>query len=222
MRLVPFNQWASQDRVPVEDDAMERWAGITIGPDSDEARVRIDDRMLQAGIVLPLQARRFALSRVRPQDAQLASIQQLQIALLEPSEITFSYRRPAVDKSSVLAIGAGATATASFPFVGRRQAAFVLQSDDMQAGKISYSVWGLRWSFAKRKVVYYELKTETPTFDTSTPQGEGSPDNSYAFDLGGTNEAEPWDVIRIDVTNAALAACTVNVDFQGLGEIGAL
>lgn len=216
MKLWTLDQWSetAKARTDNTDDADVRdgvFVGVAIGPQSDEGRCLIDGELLQAGRPLPLRARHFNVELVRPISVQdTLNVRTLQLALIEdPSELAIVWARANGEHSAkVVTNGADFATLITVPFVGRRQARFQLVT---AAGSVSYRVFGLRYHGSTR-TVKATLLTEQLAVAPDT-------DDTVAFYIGGTNEAECWDALRVDVDTDA--ASTVHVDVETIGEIGA-
>ncbi len=236
MKLQTFDQWGDQNRVVTDDsDSCHTWYGIAIGPDSDDGIVLVDGHTLQGGRVLPLRQSRYSLQRTVPFDvgagaeitgagARLRNIRQLQVALLEdPSELAVEYARPNGHYSGYASQASDVSEPSPpgipvitpipplvkrfhVPFTGRRQMHAVISA--YTANPWDYTVKGWSWSPSIKGLVAIELASASALVD-----------QFVSFYIGGTNEAERWDIITIDV--AGDSAELFYFDVETIGEIGA-
>lgn len=222
--------WSKQLQVQTDPHpANMPWAGIAIGPGSDEGLVLVDGVPLQAGRIHPIQQARYTVKHIRPillldddGNDQLASIAGLNLILFEqaaelgcevsrPNQTYYTTKavQPAVDDFHL---------ALSVPFVGRRQALFFLQSPDIGANAFGgYRVDGVRYCRSTTAIERYPLHEATTV--------NMSEDGTLAFYIGGTDNAENWDALELSIKGFQLtdpnALATFNVDVDTIGEIGA-
>ncbi len=218
MQVLTFQAWASQLKATTEPSGSD-WCGIAIGPGSDEGRVLVDGHLLQSGRVLPLRSKRYAIQGVRPAGiTALAPIAQLQVILFaDPAAMACEVARPNLAYyTRAFQATAGKLLAASAPYVGRRQALFTIASSNL-VGAFAYEVVGVRYQYSRRDVVRVALHTEPAA--TMTAEG------TYAFYLGGTDDAEDWDVLELYITGGGTSSMGVfakyDTDIETIGEIGA-
>ena len=216
MRLFTFDQWATLGSVATEPGD---FVGIAIGPESDESTVRVNGALLQAGRVLPMRASSYTIARERIDyinpfaNGILGSIARLQVMAFEcPSELAVDVARPNGVYSAQASIPNGGVATTlvTVPFRGRRQAFFDIVGP-ADGTELTYSVIAYRWMRALGALRQKTLKTDTVLLDA---------DLSYAFYIGGDDNAENWDALRVMITNNSAGAITWAVDVETIGEIG--
>lgn len=218
MKLWTFDKWSAvaKTKTDASDDAdlpFGQYVGIAIGPQSDDGRCLIDgELLLQAGRPLPLRNRVFSVESLRPISVNASlGIKTLQLCLLEhEGELRAEYARANGEYSGKTNVpeASGYVAVCTIPFVGRRQARFQLISD---AATINYRVYGLRYHGSTRTVKATLLR-ETLAAAPDT-------DDTVAFYMGGTNEAECWDALRVDVDTPTNS--DIHFDVETIGEIGA-
>lgn len=230
MKLLTILDWGGVADVRTTDSFADQigtpecpYVGIAIGPDSDEGRVRVESdsgsATLQAGRVLALRSRNFTITNDGGVGGGLVTT-TLQLMLFEcKEELAIEVARPngkyiepalAVDDN-------GGTEPASdpgapsfrFPYTGRRQALVTLV--DVSLGEpVDYAVFGQRWS--ERTQDYEEILLASAT----------AQDMPIGFNVGGTDNAESWDWIRVAVVSNTVAATgDVCVEVDTIGEIGA-
>lgn len=209
------------------------FVGIAIGPDSEEARIRVScdgiahEVTLQSGRVLPLRASNYRLTKlVGPTDGEGSPSNLLQIVLFEcAEELAAEVARPnhrysigedsdtgplQVDDGGVLepALPAFAGAVFGFPYAGRRQARIDIRDVDL-AEPIDYAVIGMRWD--EHSDTYQPVVIASATAAVMP----------VSFYVGGTNEAEAWEWVKIAIaSNTAAATGFVAVSAETIGEIG--
>src|SRR5690242_12485034 len=85
MRVEGFSDWGTVGKWSSPDSGEScPWAGIAIGPESDEGLGRVNGCLLQAGRVLPLRDRKYTVERVLGTTAApLATVASLQVLLFE-------------------------------------------------------------------------------------------------------------------------------------------
>lgn len=221
MRIVVHPSWSDVLRwvIPPSEGAV--YCGIAIGPGSDEGIVRVNDFPLQAGRVLPLQSDKYTITKVRPLKSQIVTgvdtgldcIQSLELILFtNPGELGATIPRADGYFFAPNFLASGALAPVlSVPFVGRRQALFTISSQDLGAGTFSYTIYGVKYDRTSNRIFRYPLHVATlVTLSTS---------RTYAFYIGGMDNAEIWDALdlRLGVANGFNFA----VGCQTLGEDGA-
>ena len=208
MKLQRWENWNVLGRVST---AGGNFAGIAIGPDSEEGLVRVNGVLLQAGRVLPLPiSGAYVIERVignvklRDDEDRSGehpeSVKRLEVLLFEcKSELGTEVARPnhqhyARGDSPILTV----------PFTGRRQAQVVatLHSGEWSGMVISARYWS-QGAGAMR---------------TITLPNPGTVGPSMAFYIGGTNEAENWHELRFAMTTAG--GSSLSVDVETIGEIG--
>ena len=224
------------------------FVGIAIGPNSEESLVEIDGfGILQAGRVLAVRSKVYRIKRVRPLDAlgggtgfaaNVLPINRLQLQLFETeAELAAgATARANRDYQSAVLINAGASNRAAIvvPFCGHRQAQFVINS--VLSPATPFTLWGLKYSYASALVngsaapvvpvvTAYALKTGNLTWSAAFPGGNFpiAPPANYctaAFYLGGTDNAEDWDALCLDLTNGSGNARTYIIDARVIGDIG--
>ena len=217
MRILSFSQYGaakdgrlSSDVADALDDERE-YVGVAIGPRSDEARVQVDGELLEAGRILPLRNRSYKISRATPYDNALSSIRYLELMLFEDlRELAVDVARPQ-GKYSETFTGRNTTYSFEVPYVGRRQARFVVTG--AVGDTFTYSVNGRMYSDALRGVKSVLLK------DGSAGQVIGAT-GTFSFYIGGTDNAECWDVLAVAVTIPDDASHTWTVDTATIGELG--
>ena len=229
MRIDVIPNWATALRATTEP-AEGPFCGIAIGPSSLEAIVRVGDFTLQAGRVLPLRSDKYQITKIRPlseqfsggTDTALDVISHLEVILFtDPGELGAVIPR-ANGRTFVRALTPTGELNITLPFrvpyVGRRQALFVIHSDDLGAGTFDYKIEGVRYQDSTRTLVRY-------------PQGTHagvtlSADGTYAFYIGGMDNAEVWDVLELTLFNVGNAdpgpgLAHFDIDAETFGEIGA-
>jgi hypothetical protein len=199
--------------------AESSFVGIAIGSGSDEGLILVDDIPLQAGRILPLRGARYKLSKVRPGNDQvgLEPIRTLSLMLFEhPSELACQVARSngsydAIYDSAAFVAGPHSLVNRAIqvPFVGRREALFVITSETIGAGAFSYTVKGVRWQRSSGAVERYVLHTD--------PAATLSADETLAFYVGGDDNAELWDCLELYIATAGVWS----VDAETIGELGA-
>lgn len=219
------------DTKSYQDSGPCPFVGIAIGPDSDDARALVSTNdakvTLQAGRVLPLRAGSYRIAKLIGSDGnspfitfQLLLFECLEELAAEIARPNGSYGkgegspngpvtvdRAIVDSSNPAVVGAWA-----FPFSGRRQARVTIRNVTL-AQPIDYSVIGVRWdtNAAAGAGAWVEKVLATAT-------AQAMP---VAFYVGGTNEAECWDWIRLGiVSNTPATSGTVAVAADTIGEMG--
>lgn len=217
MRSFSVPNWANRDSVPTDSaPSGTSWVGIAIGPRSQEAVVEIDGVLLQAGRVLPLRSTQYNVKRVRPRDAALTCIASLELMLFEcEAELGAEVARPNGIFSQAQAFpAADGTMTYTIPFVGRRQALFNVYT--AKEFPFSYTLRGLRYQNSMRQVTKTDLHAEA-SIQTVTPEW------TYAFYVGGTDNAECWDALEFAVadTSGTDDGDILGLDVETIGEIGA-
>jgi hypothetical protein len=190
------------------------YAGIAIGPESDEGLVRVNGVLLQAGRVLPLPATSYTVERVLGSaGAPLATVAQLQLLLFEhPGELGVDVSRPnglyGVKDAAAVSDTVYAQ-VARVPFIGRRQARVnILASAAPASGTHKYKIIGRSYSVTTRTVTEHELAVDE-AFEAS---------DRASFYVGGTNESESWHELSFLVVTGDGAAITCDVDVETIGE----
>lgn len=190
------------------------WAGIAIGPESDEGLVRVNGVLLQAGRVLPLRSSSYTVERVLGDaGAPLATVARLQLLLFEhASELGADVSRPNGLYGARDAAAASDTVyaqVARVPFVGRRQARVnILASAAPASGSHQYQIIGRAYSPTTRTVTEHVL-SEDNAFEES---------DRASFYVGGTNEGEVWHELSFLVVTGDGVAITCDVDVETIGE----
>lgn len=215
MRIQGFSAWNAQPQV-TSDPHQSAWAGIAIGPGSDEGLVLIDGVPLQAGRVHPVRQSRYTVKHVRPigeqsGDQSLDCIKGLNLILFEhAAELGCEIARPNQSYSVRDFVSSEETLALSVPFVGRRQALFMLTSPDLGVASFGYKIKGVRWQYSSRSVQRY-----TGPVDATANLDENG---SLALYVGGEDNAEEWDALELYLDTDG---STFNVDVDTIGEIGA-
>jgi hypothetical protein len=230
MKIITIENWYELTRTETRSHADQigsvacPFVGVAIGPESDEARVRVNGKLLQAGRVIALREENYTIERVTGSPGSIAgdAIWKLELILFECVEELAcevarpNHRYPGAHnlEQGTLAInntpdGSGnPLSKAYFPFVGRRHL-FVTIDDVDTAGDIDYRVVGYRWSDVAQAFREYEI---VPTVaDQPMP---------IAFHIGGTNEEEIYDVISVDVMKSTAGTGNVVVEAEAVGELG--
>lgn len=210
MRVFNFEQWASSPSVATDAG---RFVGIAIGPESDEAIVRVGGLLLQAGRPLTVRSDggAYSIERVGAPANAIPSIARLQVVTFECLEEVEAFGCRANGRygaSSALTALGGWQRLATAPFVGRRQARFQLVT---AAAGIDYRIIGLAYNSGARAVKESLLETVTG----AVPDAGGT----VAFYMGGSNEGECWDALALEVTPSI--DDVVSVDVATIGELGA-
>lgn len=216
MKLWTFDKWAATNKAKTgrsdeHDLPFGRYVGVAIGPQSDDGRCLIDgELLLQAGRPLPFRGREFSVESLRPASVNATlGIKTLQLCLLEhEGELRAEYARANGEYSAQLAYTAAYLPLITVPFVGRRQARFQIHR---AVAAYDYRIYGLRYSRLQNTVRTTLLREVL----AAVPDADGT----VAFYIGGTNEAECWDALRLDINDDA--AGTFFADVETIGEIGA-
>jgi len=217
VQIEDFPEWhltTVQKTKPIDRD----WLGIAIAPGSDEGLILVDDVPLQAGRVLPLRSSAYKLGKVRPGNDRvgLEAIRTLSVMLFEhASEMACEVARPnglydvTYDTAAPIA-GPHSLANRAIavPYVGRRQALFVITSETIGGGAFSYSVKGVRYQRSSNDVERYVLHADAAA--------TLSADETLAFYIGGTDNAEAWDILELYI----LTAGVWSIDVDTIGELG--
>lgn len=232
MKVITFEDWgiasegATFDTLAFDDVGGRecRYVGIAIGPDSDDARVLVECDggtivTLQSGRVLPLRGRSYKLTKVIGTDGDSPMV-RLQVLLFEcAEELAAEVARPTtryesgavdVDDGGVLEPADPTPVLGSWgvPFVGRRQARITIRNGTL-GQPIDYAVIGVVWDTNANAWVETVIAEATAA---AMP---------VSFYVGGTNEGECWDWLRIAiVSNTAAATGTVFIIADVTGEIG--
>lgn len=215
MYVQNFNGWNAATAVNASQatDAAPpgcQWAGIAIGPQSDEGQVLVGGTVLQAGRVLPLAANRYQITRVRGASVSnvdgLATIDLCQLLLFHtPLEFALpSLVRPnktfeSASFTSGITDPAGAIHL-QFPFVGRRAMKIDFQTAGLGGDTWQYQVVGTRYNNVLGKPTAFQLKSQTGLLDPTANYGSTG---MYSIYIGGTNDAEVWDAITVYLANTA-------------------
>jgi len=220
VRVFNFENWLEQPSASTEAG---HYYGIAIGSDSHESTVRANGALLQAGRALPLRSAggAYTLQRERiPASVGnvggIPAITRLQVFCYEcESELAgaASCNRPDLETSITAAVPATGNPVIiqTVPFRGRRAALVVLTSGGFAS--VTYSIRGYRWSTALRAAKRVELKSEASV--------AFQPDGTYAFYIGGTDNAECWDALELAITQAVgTGQQTYTADIACIGEIG--
>jgi len=200
-----WNAHAMGAVVSTKDAGGKCFYGVSIGPDSHDAVVRVNGTLLQAGCgPLALRGNNYNIERVTP---DLPAIEMLQLQLLEsPEELAAAtghrpnHRWQKHDGATPDAL----TLRLRVPFVGRRLAHFVIQING--------------------EVVRYQVKAWTgPHADGTTEAVDiidesGSWTTTISFYVGGTDHAENY--AQLDLYVQATAGDEMYVRAETIGEIG--
>jgi hypothetical protein len=242
MRLEEINVAAWSKRGSWSTEPGE-YVGVAIGPESDEGRVYIDGHLLQAGRVLALRAHGssyavtravgpasgFVLEDGNNDPTALGAVKRCQLMLFEcAGELAAEVARPngeynttrlSGDVTSTDVDNSAAARILVAPFTGRREMRVYIKRSGPEAGGAALGLWGYtvigrRWSESQQAVIETTLEDVTALDDDEV--------TTY---LGGTNEAEAWDEIAVDVhtepEDAAPATAQFTADITTVGEIGA-
>lgn len=215
MRVFNCDTWAGVDSFATDAG---NFVGVAIGPESEEALVRVGGLLLQAGRVLPLSSSSgsYTAARVRVPTSVLAEIGKLQLLAFEcHEELACEVARPTNTFSSSIsgvdvAAWTAATSVLTLPFRGRRHAMVSLHNSDVS--KIGMLIVGRRYHASKRAV-------ETRTLVTINP-GDYS-GTTIAVHVGGTNDSEAWDGLTVQAGHTGASDAVVYVDVECIGELGA-
>lgn len=189
------------------------WAGIAIGPESDDGLVRVNGVLLQAGRVLPLRSKSYTLSRVLGLGGELATVSRMQVMLFEHvNELAVDVTRA----NGLYGVQGAAAASdtvyaqiARVPFIGRRQARVnIIASAAPASGDHKYKIVARSYSVTKRTVTEHVLALDE-VFEQS---------DRASFYVGGTNEGEVWHELSILVVTGDGVAITCDVDVETIGE----
>jgi hypothetical protein len=247
VRIISIADWKIRESVSTPQGD---WCGIAIGPRSDEGCVEVDGTLLQAGRVLPLRASTYTARKIRPGTTRkdrtgasegaettgtLASVATLELMLFEnPCELAGSYPRAdgrydnGVGGSAMIDGSAVLVDRITVPFIGRRQCLFVLTFG--RPVIFDYEVYGQRYSRSMDAVDYVTLKTQLAATASSDgtrsfvdPAGFTVAAYTYAFYIGGTDNAEAWDSLRLAIRKPTSDgnADYVWIEAQTIGELGA-
>ena len=231
MQIFSYPTWGNAQNVQIEPPrGRKAWAGIAIGPNSEEAIVEVSGvGILQAGRIYPAAVAHAVVKRVRPIDSNIP-INILDLVLFEdPAELAIGSavaRANASYHRNMQQLNAGGSYTYKVPFAGRRKAQVVFScSSGSATTTYDYTVFGLKWNYVENIVVAYPLHSASNEW---TQQGVGTvPDiginNTYcvnAFYVGGTNEGEDWDALAIYVKNTGAAPRFIDCDVTLIGDSG--
>lgn len=205
MRVETFENWSS-NRTGVTTAG--GGCGIAIGPESEEAIVRVNGVRLQAGRVLPLRASQYQIQR---EISLYDGIDRLQVVIFErPEEFAMDVARPnaAYDETYTDAGLAAHTLALTVPTVGRRQVHFTIAPD---SDVTRYEVVGIILQKPASNGAGNDLHVQLVN---NTAPGSGN----VSFYLGGTNEAENWHLMELRLTLPASESAEIHV--ETIGEIG--
>lgn len=187
------------------------WAGIAIGPESDEAAIRVNGVLLQAGRVLAVPSSGgYRIDRVLgiPGGANaLNSVARLDVILFEhPDELASDVRR-ADGRHGAADVAVSSAVTyaelVELPFSGRRHALVtIVASAAPGSGSHQYKVVGRRFSTTRRVVEEFQIVTDQAFAET----------DRVAFHVGGTDHSEPFDELVILARTGDGVAVTMDVD----------
>lgn len=215
MRVEETNDWAATGKwsTPPSDGDCP-WAGIALGPESDEGIVRVNGVLLQAGRALALRSRLYTIERVLGDaGAPLATVARMQVMLFEhASELAAEFPRANGLYGTRDQPAASDTVYAPvcrFPFTGRRQARVnLLASAPPASGDHKYQIVGRAYSPTTRTVTEHVLRQDV---DFQAP-------DRASFVIGGTNEQECWHELSILVVTGDGVGVTVACDVETIGE----
>lgn len=221
MKFQSFSDWG-KTRCVQTDPSETEFVGIAIGPNSDEGLVLVGDIPLQAGRVLPLRSKKYGIERARPLDitdtanpgptgSKLASLRTLSLLMFEDvAELGGNYDRAdgVYDATNIVIAGNATTLALAVPFVGRREALFVVTSETIGANPFSYSVKGARYMRSSGEIERYVLHADA--------NATLSADETLAFYVGGNDNAEKWDQLELYISTTGTWA----IDADTIGELG--
>ena len=198
------------------------YAGIALGPESEEGVVRVNGALLQAGRVLPLTATSYQIERVLgrvlgadPGDPHaLPSVGRLEVLLFEsPHELGACVARAngRHEASVVVASDVVWTEVVRVPFAGRRAALLALVAAAPGAGSHAARVVGRRFSVS-RQVVEEFLLVEDEPFSPSADR--------LALVLGGTDEAELYHELVVYMRTGDGVAVAAHADVETVDQEG--
>lgn len=211
MRIFNCDNWSEVATYATESG---NFVGIAIGHESDESTVRLNGVLLQAGRPLMLRSGggAYRVERITPLASAIPCIDRLQLVAFECAEevIAFMNGRANLRYSaqSALTAAGGYQRLITVPFVGRRQARFQLHC---AAATVDYRIIGITYNAgvaATKETILDTLAGEVPDANST-----------LAFHVGGTNEAEAWDAIAIEVDLPTDQ--TTSIDVITIGELGA-
>ncbi len=201
------------------------FCGVAFGPDSEEGIVRVDGLTLQAGRVLPIAngGAAYLLEKVNVAAGtdltssliNLTSVTRLQLLFAESLDELNALRQPRAIKAfttgNINPAPSAWTRVLTVPFTGRRQALFDIQSSD--GSLTQYRVFGRRFMLGKVNAPGNRVDEKLLTPATPAPAAAGA-----AFYIGGTDDAEDWHELALEMFPSSSANFCADVDV--IGELG--
>ena len=211
MKIFTVDNWQDQARAntPVSPASCP-YVGIAIGPASEEALVRVNGVLLQAGRVLPLVSGQYTIDRENNPppggSGWFQSITRLQLMLFEHrDELAAEVARPNGYHTAQITSAGSLASVIVVPTIGRRQVHFSIgHTGDISRVVVTGTRVG-RLGVAPHQVVIV---------DDSTARPAGDP---FSFYVGGTNEAENWVEMELEVNSTA---GLTQAQVETIGEIG--